>query len=414
MKRPTGNWGKTPWEIDFRAKTKKLPETVDVAIVGGGFTGLTAAATVKRLAPEKSVLLLEAGCVGNGASGRTGGMVLAETAAGYLPGLGDVLKGYRKILRELGLNADLTLPGVWELARGARSMEGKRIHPLRRSPIEWNDSGKLRVVGKVPGGTVDPGKATAGLARVAQRAGAQIAEHTTVDEIGFQVPLRLHVRESSNSRAAGRRKTILAERVLIATNAGSVDLGEGLFSGREPAEPKLTFAISTERLSRKLLRAIGLASGRPFYTVDLPYLWGRQLRNGRLILGSGLVPGWGESLRKESRSRKAAEFSERKLWKGLEKVDVRKGEAAERLKSLEKRVRELHPGLRKVRVTHRWGGPILITHGFLPVFREHPKSKRVVVSGGYSGHGVALSVYLGKWAAEHLVRQRPLPKWKYS
>lgn len=413
MKRPTGNWGKTPWEIDFRAKTKRLPETVDVAIVGGGFTGLTAAAMVKRLAPEKSVLLLEAGCVGNGASGRTGGMVLAETAAGYLPGLGDVLKGYRKILRELGLNADLTLPGVWELARGARSMEGKRIHPLRRSPIEWNDSGKLRVVGKVPGGTVDPGKATAGLARVAQRAGAQIAEHTTVDKIGFQVPLRLHVRESSNSRAAGGRKTILAERVLIATNAGSVDLGEGLFSGREPAEPKLTFAISTERLSRKLLRAIGLASGRPFYTVDLPYLWGRQLRNGRLILGSGLVPGWGESRRKESRSRKAAEFSERKLWKGLEKVDVRKGEAAERLKSLEKRVRELHPGLRKVRVTHRWGGPILITRGFLPVFREHPKSKRVVVSGGYSGHGVALSVYLGKWAAEHLVRQRPLPKWKH-
>jgi glycine/D-amino acid oxidase-like deaminating enzyme len=414
MKRPTGNWGKTPWEIDFRAKTKRLPETVDVAIVGGGFTGLTAAAMVKRLAPEKSVLLLEAGCVGNGASGRTGGMVLAETAAGYLPGLGDVLKGYRKILRELGLNADLTLPGVWELARGARSMEGKRIHPLRRSPIEWNDSGKLRVVGKVPGGTVDPGKATAGLARVAQRAGAQIAEHTTVDKIGFQVPLRLHVRESSNSRVAGGRKTILAERVLIATNAGSVDLGEGLFSGREPAEPKLTFAISTERLSRKLLRAIGLASGRPFYTVDLPYLWGRQLRNGRLILGSGLVPGWGESLRKESRSSKAAEFSERKLWKGLEKVDVRKGEAAERLKSLEQRVRELHPGLRKVRVTHRWGGPILITRGFLPVFREHPKSKRVVVSGGYSGHGVALSVYLGKWAAEHLVRQRPLPKWKHS
>src|SRR6185295_11290061 len=116
MKRPTGNWGKTPWEIDFRAKTRTLPEKVDVAIVGGGFTGLTAAAMVKRLAPEKSVLLLEAGCVGNGASGRTGGMVLAETAAGSLPGLGDVLKGYRKILRELGVKADLALPGVWEVA----------------------------------------------------------------------------------------------------------------------------------------------------------------------------------------------------------------------------------------------------------------------------------------------------------
>src|SRR4030095_784003 len=113
MKRPTGNWGKTPWEIDFRAKTKRLPESVDVAIVGGGFTGLTAAAMVKRLAPEKSVLLLEAERAGNGASGRTGGMVLAETAAGDLPGLGDVLRGYKRILRELGVKGDLTLAGVW-------------------------------------------------------------------------------------------------------------------------------------------------------------------------------------------------------------------------------------------------------------------------------------------------------------
>jgi len=53
MKRPTGNWGKTPWRISFRAKTKPVPEQVDIAIVGGGFTGLAAAAKAKRLAPEK-------------------------------------------------------------------------------------------------------------------------------------------------------------------------------------------------------------------------------------------------------------------------------------------------------------------------------------------------------------------------
>ena len=414
MKKKRGNWGKTPWKIDFRAKTKSLPKRVDIAIVGGGFTGLTASAMVKRLVPEKSVLLLEAERVGNGASGRTGGMVLAETAAGDLPGLGDVLKGYRRILRELGVKADLVLPGVWEVARGPRSMDGKPVRAMKRSPMEWHDLGTLRAVAKVPGGSVDPGKATAGLARTAQRAGAQIVEQTTVEKVEFGEPLRLHVRVSSKRRGESEGKTILAERALLATNAGSVDLGEGLFSGREPAEPKLTFALCTERLSKKSLRAMGLGSGRPFYTVDLPYLWGRQLPDGRLIFGSGLVPGWGESLRKESRNKNATEFSERKLWKGLEKVDIRKGEAAERLKSLEKRVRDLHPVLRKIRVTHRWGGPILITGGFLPVFREHPKSKRVVVSGGYSGHGVALSVYLGKWAAEYLLGKRQLPKWKLS
>jgi glycine/D-amino acid oxidase-like deaminating enzyme len=411
MKKRMGNWGKTPWRINFRARAKRLPDSVEIAIVGGGFTGLAAAAMVRRLAPEKSVLLVEAGSVGNGASGRTGGMVLAETAAGDLPGLGDVLKGYRRILRELGVNADVTLPGVWELARGKRSMEGKRVQPLRSSPFEWSDTGKLRAVRKVPGGAVDPGKATTGLARAAERAGVQIAEHATVEKIDFKETLRLHVRVAKKDRSACEKKTIVAERVLLATNAGSVNLGGDLLAGREPAEPKLTFALCTQRLSKKSLRAIGWGSGRPFYTVDLPYLWGRQLRDRRLIFGSGLVPGWGESLRLESRRKKAVPFSARKLWKGLEKIDVRRGEASERLASLEKRVRGLHPALQRIRVTHRWGGPILITHGFLPVFRKHPKSEKVVVLGGYSGHGVALSVYLGKWAAEHLLGQRQLPKW---
>jgi glycine/D-amino acid oxidase-like deaminating enzyme len=408
MKIPKGNWGKTPWRIDFRAKAKKLPESVDVAIVGGGFTGLAAAAMMKRLAPEKSVLLLEAERIGNGASGRTGGMVLAETAAGDLPGLGDVLRGYRRILRELGVKADLTLPGVWEVARGPRSMDGKPVHAMKRSPVEWKDLGTVRAVAKVPGGSVDPGKVVAGLARTAERAGTQIAEDARVVKIEFGEKLKLHVRP--NRRSAGKI-VVTAERVLLATNAGSLELGEKLFAGREPAEPKLTFAIATSRISKKQIAAIGWGSRRPFYTVDLPYLWGRQLPDGRLIFGSGLVPGYGESMRTESRKRKAAKFAAPKLWKGLEKLDVRKGEAAQRLESLEKRVRGLHPGLEKIRVTHRWGGPILITKGFLPVFQRHPRSERVVVLGGYSGHGVALSVHLGCWAAEYLLGRRELPDW---
>ena len=78
------NWGKTPWTVSFQSKTKALPDHVDFAVVGGGFTGLSAAAWLARLAPKKSVLLLEAGLLGNGASGRTGGMVLAQSAAGAL------------------------------------------------------------------------------------------------------------------------------------------------------------------------------------------------------------------------------------------------------------------------------------------------------------------------------------------
>src|ERR1700676_8130 len=109
------NWGNRPWKVEFQTEPRELPAQVGYAVVGGGFSGLAAAAWLKKLAPEKSVALLEAQEFGSGASGHTGGMALAETAAGDLPGLGDVLAGYKRILRELEVNGDLALPGVYEL-----------------------------------------------------------------------------------------------------------------------------------------------------------------------------------------------------------------------------------------------------------------------------------------------------------
>ncbi len=158
------NWGQTPWTIDFRPSPASLPDTLDFAVVGGGFTGLAAAAQLRRMAPEKSVAVFERASIGAGSSGHTGGMVLAETAVGDLPGLGDVLAGYSKILRELEVDAGLALPGVWEIGRTAT---------LPDSPISWSDSGNLRAVRQVPGGSVDPGRVVSGLARAAEKAGAQ-------------------------------------------------------------------------------------------------------------------------------------------------------------------------------------------------------------------------------------------------
>jgi glycine/D-amino acid oxidase-like deaminating enzyme len=403
------NWGKTPWSISFRAPKQQLPERVNFAIVGGGFTGLSAAAWVARLAPKKSVLLLEAESLGNGSSGRTGGMALAQTAAGDLPGLGDVLRGYRRILNELGIEAELELPGVWEVARGEKSMEGKKVHPLKRSPIDWNDSGRVRAVGRFPGGTVNPGKVVSGLARAAVKLGVQIVEGAEVVGIEFSNPVRLHVERAV--RNGTQRKIVTAERVLLATNAGSRELAGEIYRAKESGQPRLTFAIATAPLSKKQMVALGMDSGRPFYTVDTPYLWGRRLKNGGLIFGSGLVPPFEQWLSAETKKRKSTELTVKQLWSGLENFDVRRGEAAERLRSLERRIRQLHPVLEKVRITHHWGGPIMTTDKFLPVFRRHPENQHVVVLGGYSGHGVALSVYLGHRAAQHFVGRFKLPTW---
>ena len=130
-------WGTPPWKIDFAPLEQPLPETVDFAIVGGGFAGLAAAAWLRSKAPEKSVVLLEASHIGAGASGRTGGMVLSETAAGDFSGLGDVLAGLRRILRKLRVDSDLSLPGAWEIARSDEAEKSDNGHPLRgRPPID--------------------------------------------------------------------------------------------------------------------------------------------------------------------------------------------------------------------------------------------------------------------------------------
>jgi len=379
---------------------------VDFAIVGGGFSGLSAAAWLRRLAPDRSVLVLESASLGDGASGRTGGMALADTAAGKLPGLGDVLAGYKKILRALRIDSRLTLPGVWELGRSAPAAKGSGTVG-KHSPIFWSDSGELKVVRRVPGGTVDPGKVLAGLAHAAENAGAQIVEHAEVRALDFSNPLRLQVRR--NFRGRTHQKEIRAGQVLLATNAVSLELS-GL---QAAAAPKLTLALATAPLSAAQLKAIGLGSRRPFYTIDFPYLWGRLLESNGIIFGSGLVPAYvgpPASFPLGDRSRKNTAHN-------LHRYDIRRGEAAARLRWLEDRVRHLHPALANVRVTHHWGGPILLTEEMHPVFRwhtpkGHPSSKQVIVLAGYNGHGVALSVYLGQWAAQALLARRPLPHWR--
>jgi glycine/D-amino acid oxidase-like deaminating enzyme len=361
-------WGQAPWTIDFHPDPRPLPEEVDFAVVGGGFTGLAAAAWLRRLDPRQSVALFEAETIGAGSSGHTGGLALAETAAGDLPGLGDVLAGFSRILQDLQVSADLRLPGVWEL---------NRTSSKSNSPISWNDSGNLRAAQEVPGGTINPGKLVTGLARAAAERGAIILEHARVEDIAFERSVMITV--------AGKR--VRAGRVLVATNAQSLELGA--LAGR--AQPKFTLALATDPLTDLQLEALGLASTKPFYTVDLPYLWGRLLDGNKTIFGSGLV--------------------HLEDWRELTTLDVGAGEAAELLAGLGRRVRGLHQALQNVRFSHQWGGPILIADSWQPVFRPHPADPRGIVLGAYSGHGVALSVYLGSWAAEAMLDQRNLPAW---
>jgi len=361
-------WGEPPWEINFKPPRRALPKECDFAVVGAGFTGLAAAAWLRRVAPHSSFVVLEAAHIGAGASGRTGGMVLSESAAGDLPGFGDVLAGFQKILQTLEVKCDLTLDGAWEIAR-----RGGR----KSSPIKWQDSGTLRVIDEVPGGTLDPGKLVSGFARAACDAGAAIYENHPVEKVTWGNVPELKLR-------SGRLR---AGKILFATNALSLPL-TGL---KHDGQARLTLAASSEPVAGKILEEIGLAERKPFYTTDLPYLWGRVRHDNSIIWGAGLVAA--------PRSR------------NLERVHIAGKKSLGMFDSLENRIRNMHPALADIRFTRRWGGPILFRDNWRPVFERHPESRDAIVLGAFAGHGVALSSYLGRWGAEALVGQRELPGW---
>jgi gamma-glutamylputrescine oxidase len=366
-KRVKKNWGSRPWVVDFHATKQAIPTSVHFAVVGGGFGGLAAAAWLRKLAPEKTVALFEAGEFGAGSSGHTGGIALAETAAGDMPGLGDVLAGYQRITTELGVNGDLALPGCYELSRSK---------PQPESPIHWKDSGDLCVTKEVPGGTIDPGKTVSGLARAAERSGVLLSEQSAVHDAQFRETIELRTNIG----------TVHAVKVLFATNAYSSELA-GLNGSVQTA---FTTAILTQPLDESVIRQIGLAERKPFYTVDLPYLWGRFLGNA-VMFGAGLIF-----------------FDD---WRELDSLDIETDEVREVFARLERRVHEISPPLHDIQFTHRWGGPICISEDWEPVFRRHAESENAIVLGGFSGHGVALSVYLGVWAAEAMLGRRALPDW---
>ena len=338
-------------------------------MVGGGFAGLS---TAYHLAQRGAhVALLEAATLGAGASGRTGGLVLEGTAAGPLPEVEHCLEAISTVVRDAAIDCELELPGCVQVRHAAQ--------PSGRGP-DWRDGEQWIVAADLePGGTVHPGKLVAGLAAAARAAGAVICESVSVQTIGSSHDGAYRLRCSPETE-------IDAAHVVLTVNAYTPQLVR-----LPPAfRAALTLALCTAPIDQAGIAALGLADRRPFYTLDLPYLWGRRLHDGRLILGVGLVfPADGD----------------------VRSVALEQSDSVEAMQRLESRVHRFHPALAEVPVTHRWGGPIAFRPGGAPILARLPEQPGVIVCGGCAGHGVALSIRLGQLIAAAVLDGATLPDW---
>jgi gamma-glutamylputrescine oxidase len=350
----------------------------DVAVVGGGYLGLSAAL---HLAEKGfSVVVLEAHRVGFGASGRNGGQVGSgqrqdqvwiEKAVGrdHAHRLWDLAEDAKALVKGLIDRYAMPVtfhPGVAHACytdaetRDAHAYADKlardygytRLEPLDRAGIR-------RLIGSTAfaGGEIDRGAGhihplnfAIGLAEAAGGAGARIHENSQV--LSFTPGPKVHLRTAGGS--------VTADHVILA--------GNGYIGGLEPSYPSRVmpinnFIVATEPLGARATEILS----EPVAVADSNFVvnYWRLSEDNRLLFGGG------ESY-------------------GFRFPDILKTVRAPMLK--------IYPQLADAKITHAWGGTLAITMNRMPaLMRPHPN---VLAGSACSGQGVALSTLTGKLLAE--------------
>lgn len=371
-----------------------LPEKVDVAIIGGGYTGLSAARTLAKQGARTAVL--EANTIGWGASSRNGGMVLTGLKLGMETVMNKYGRDIAKRLFQCSLDAIDTVEELVQeedidcgfaryghlltankpqhyhaLQREADFMDREFGHRLRLIPrqSQHEEIGTNLYYGALLdecSGGLNPAQYVAGLARAAQRAGAT-----------------LHARARVN-RLERRTDGFLVETERGSLHARSVFVGTSGYTGsvtgwlQRRIIPIGSFIIATEKLPEALARELSPKNRMIFdYKHYLNYF---RLWDDRLIFGG-----------------RAAFFPEtsRTIHTSAE--------------ILRNEMVQVYPQLRDVKVEYVWGGTLDFAFDMMPHVGE---VDGLYYSLGYAGHGVAMATYLGKTVAEAIlkgnIREHPL------
>lgn len=359
-----------------------LPTSCDVAVIGAGLTGLSAALTLSKLGVR--VIVLEAHGVGWGASSRNGGMVLSGLKLGprelvdrFGPQAARDLDSasiaaidfVERLVREEQIACDFVRCGHLALAskpthyeRLARDAEliardfGRQVRLVPREELR-EETGSPSYHGALldeASAGVHPAKLVHGLAQAARRAGAQICEQTKV--------VRIQRRANGSSRAFSittRNAMVNADTVIIATGAYTGSESPWLLRRIVPIG---SYVIATEPLSAELAREIS-PHGRMMYDSKRFLHYFRLTPDCRLLFGG------------------RASF-----------VPESAAACAQSAEILRRDMIEVFPQLRTVGIEYAWGGTLDFTYDMLP---HAGTIDGVYYAVGYAGHGVAMALYLG-------------------
>src|SRR5208283_1135258 len=133
MKSARSQWGEPPWPrgADFVSDSGLTSSrNPDVAIIGAGLTGTSTALHLAKRGIR--AVVYEAGLVADGASGRTGGLVLEGTSAGPRDEVDTCVTGLERVVAYDGIACDLVLPGCWEIEHHQAAPENM---------LPWTDAG---------------------------------------------------------------------------------------------------------------------------------------------------------------------------------------------------------------------------------------------------------------------------------
>lgn len=372
-----------------------VPGAVDVAIVGGGLTGLWSAYYLLEHQPDLSVLVLEAEHVGFGASGRNGGWVSAlwpvspdviAQRYGRPAGL-DLMAALRETVDEVGARCAAEGIDAGFVKGGALAMVRSRAHE-RRARLEvahsatwglgtvWLDPADARerlAATEVRGATfnphcarVHPRRLVDGLARVVAHRGGLIREGRRVTGIERGIV----------TLEDGMR--IGARHILCATEAWTSQV-----TGRRDIAPVYSLMVATEPLDQDRWASVGLAGREVFADHRHAVIYGQRTVDDRIAFGGRGAP-------YHFASRIKPDFDhERRVFRDLTRV-----------------LRDMLPQLSDVEVTHTWGGPLGIARDWHPSVDYRDGIGR---AGGYVGDGVAAANLAGRTLADlTLGRRTPL------